>query len=272
MGTDAFRNSGIERINLESIIHLNRYAFSDCKNLNIEVSMPNLRTWGTVSPTSSQFSNSGIVKITNLGMVDSLPNYFASGCASLEQVILHDGIQSISQEAFRNCTALTDAQLPESIVSMGSYAFANCPIENDINLPNLESLGSRCFNKTRIKKILSLGKITELSGAMFESCSLLEECILPETLITLGGYCFAGCVLKGIDIPASVTSIGDNCFGNNKYMTKTICRPTTPPTISSTSIDGYSTIYVPDDSLDLYKTATNWSKYANRIKRISELQ
>ena len=30
-------------------------------------------------------------------------------------------------------------------------------------------------------------------------------------------------------------------------------------------------IYVPDNLVDSYKTATNWSTYANQIKPISEL-
>mgnify|MGYP000472681990 CR=1 FL=1 len=29
-------------------------------------------------------------------------------------------------------------------------------------------------------------------------------------------------------------------------------------------------IYVPDDSVEAYKTATNWSNYADRIRPISE--
>ncbi|WP_206671546.1 hypothetical protein, partial [Parabacteroides distasonis] len=47
----------------------------------------------------------------------------------------------------------------------------------------------------------------------------------------------------------------------------------TPPfTLSSGALTNGNNcpIYVPDDAVDTYKTATNWSAYASRIKPISE--
>jgi hypothetical protein len=47
---------------------------------------------------------------------------------------------------------------------------------------------------------------------------------------------------------------------------------TTPFPLSSGALTNGNTcpIYVPDDAVDTYKTATNWSAYASRIKPISE--
>ena len=42
--------------------------------------------------------------------------------------------------------------------------------------------------------------------------------------------------------------------------------------LSSTAISGSSgVIYVPDNLVDSWKSATNWSNFANKIKGLSEL-
>jgi len=47
---------------------------------------------------------------------------------------------------------------------------------------------------------------------------------------------------------------------------------TTPPAIGTGAFDNSNDapIYVPDDSVTEYKTATNWADYADRIFAISE--
>lgn len=44
-----------------------------------------------------------------------------------------------------------------------------------------------------------------------------------------------------------------------------------PPTLGTTNNSGTATIYVPDESVDAYKAATNWSttQIANRIRPLS---
>ena len=45
---------------------------------------------------------------------------------------------------------------------------------------------------------------------------------------------------------------------------------TTPPTYNSTLTDcPIETIYVPDSSVDAYKTATGWSQFADKFKPLS---
>lgn len=66
-------------------------------------------------------------------------------------------------------------------------------------------------------------------------------------------------------IPERITSIGKNVFSGTANINIHIER-ITPPTLNGTlGTKCTPTIYVPAESLEAYKTATNWSNYADNI-------
>jgi hypothetical protein len=72
-------------------------------------------------------------------------------------------------------------------------------------------------------------------------------------------------------IPSQVTSIDG--LPNNLPFNSLVIEATTPPTLSSSYASGLSaTIYVPDESVDAYKSASGWLGNANQIHPISEYQ
>ena len=85
-------------------------------------------------------------------------------------------------------------------------------------------------------------------------------------------HCY--CLVKVI-IPDSVTTIGITAFQNCYNLRQTIFLSTTPPTLANANafagIPASNQIYVPDASLNAYKTATNWVTYANHIHPMSAL-
>ena len=59
-------------------------------------------------------------------------------------------------------------------------------------------------------------KVTLLNDELFKGHPELEEVILPETLRTIGSFCFDGCVrLKGISLPRSLTEIWQYAFARS---------------------------------------------------------
>ena len=142
-------------------------------------------------------------------------------------VITFDGdVTMIGDEAFYNCDKLTSVTLPESVASIGKKAFYDC------------------------------------DG--------LTEFTIPDSVTTIGYGAFYGCDnLTSVTIGDSVTSIGGSAFEDCTSLTSVYCKATTPPSFSNFYVFDYNgsgrKIYVPIESVDAYKSATNWSKYASAI-------
>lgn len=76
-------------------------------------------------------------------------------------------------------------------------------------------------------------------------------------------------ILKRIVLPSTLTQIGYCCFQYSKPM-DVVVKAVTPPTRLYYALqNGIKNIYVPDESVEQYKT--DWSYAANKIKPMSEL-
>jgi len=65
--------------------------------------------------------------------------------------------------------------------------------------------------------------------------------------------------------------MGNYAFLNCSKLTTITVKATTPPYLKVSPIpDNVTTIYVPFDSVDTYKSATKWNKYASKIQAIQE--
>ncbi len=87
----------------------------------------------------------------------------------------------------------------------------------------------------------------------FSNCPNLELAILPDT----------------------VTSIKNYAFFRSAKLRNVIVKASTPPALENkdafNGVDSNFIIYVPDASVEAYKTATNWNAYADRIVPLSQL-
>ena len=93
--------------------------------------------------------------------------------------------------------------------------------------------------------------------------------MLSENVKIISENAFYGCpTITTITLPSSITNIEKYAF-NCKNLKIVYCKPITPPTIDS-HIFGYdatiNTIYVPTESVDLYKSAINWSNHFDIIQ------
>lgn len=104
----------------------------------------------------------------------------------------------------------------------------------------------------------------------FNGYQTLLSVTIPEGLVSIGKQAFQGCGLTVLELPSTITSIGDYAFNNCSSLTSITCLSTVPPALEDYghSFDNTNDcpIYVPEDSVDTYKTA--WPQYASRIQAI----
>ena len=128
------------------------------------------------------------------------------------------------------------------------------------------------FGRKGLKAVV-IDSTTTLGQSVFSGCTGLESVVFPQNLENIQFQAFAYCrSLTNLTIPASVTTIGQYAFNACRGLVSVILEPTTPPTISSGSYNNTTcSFYVPDESVEAYKAANNWSALASRIFPISDL-
>ena len=213
---------------------------------------------------------SNLVSINIGNKVKSIRGAF-EGCAKLKSVTLPNGITDIS-DAFMGCTGLTSITIPNSVTNI-SGAFLRCTGLTSITIPDSVTDISRAFSGcTGLTSITIPNGVTNISGA-FSGCTGLTSIKIPNNVKNIGEHTFSFCRLTTITIPKSVTEIDSFAFYMSSHLSSVIMEGSTPPEIFNevgNIIFDFTApifiIYVPASSVNAYKTAKWWSKYAKKIK------
>lgn len=196
---------------------------------------------------------------------------------SLAHVILPSNLAVIGSTAFREVWGLKTIAIPDSVTSIENSAFRGCNSIKYVRLSkSLQLLGSNMFDGNYgLLGVSNTEYLPFLANYLFQYCYSLRKIRLSSTIQELRYRALLGCYsLSMIDLPDTVTLL-DNAFMSCLSIDKIIVRATTPPNIVGTGtfagIPITAKIYVPDASLEAYKTASIWTTYANYIFPLSEL-
>lgn len=150
-------------------------------------------------------------------------------------------------------------------------------ISGDYVNNRITTIGSEALRATQITG-LHCENVTSVGGEGVRQCSKLVNVYLPKCT-NLSGYSFGICnALERVELGA-MTHIRAYDFydcPNLKTViinnTSSVCSLVNVSSFTSSGISsGTGYIYVPDNLVDSYKGATNWSTYASQIKGLSEL-
>ena len=173
-------------------------------------------------------------------------------------------------------TNLKRITLPHGVSIKDGYAggngmgcFMNTKLDR-IDLNGLTVIPVNCFLHSEVKEVIGIEYVTEIrTGQMFG----MEKIILPGIKI-LNGMFSDEKIVKYIELGKQLEKIiGWSICVNAKSIETFIIRATTPPILENDKYPFNGTsfpIFVPDESVNAYKSATNWARLASRFKPISE--
>lgn len=147
-------------------------------------------------------------------------------------VLDNDIVTSLRTRACQGATGLQQVNLP-NVTSVGTYAFYGCTGLLTVTLPKLTTLSSQPFYSCSKLVHADCGQVKSIPAQAFNACSALTELILRKT--------DSICTLQNVN-GVNSTPIGKGT--------------------------GY--VYVPSALIETYKTATNWSTYANQFRAIED--
>ena len=190
--------------------------------------------------------------------------------------IVPDGIVGIENYAFEELPLLTTVTLPSSIEEVGWYAFYRCEnltalygdcVSEDHKAIVFGTQFRRLFITKGIKQYTIPDNITSLGSNSFSETPELEEIIVPDNVIELGGYDFAWCHnLKKVVLSANLKRVNSyNPFSGSYSLEEVYFRSYFPPMYSDTQFSesdcAHLTVYVPEETIELYKNS-GWYQYA----------
>lgn len=236
------------------VTQINQSAFSNNKWIG-KIILPNtITTIGVSAFRDMNLNGSNFIIPSSVRTVGSSA-FMYSFCDNL---IIQPGIQSIGGSAFQYFFHSTDELvIPDTVTSMGNYAFSN----NNL-----------------FKKLIFSPNCTTVPSSGFVTCTSLKEIIIPEGVERIESLAFNNYAFDYAILPSTITFIGNRAFWDrpHDYM---IIRAVEPPLLNprpnTTTYQNFSTsyifpIYVPDESVEAYKTATGWAVFANYIRPLSQ--
>ena len=130
-----------------------------------------------------------------------------SGCEALTWLEIPAHVGYVDESAFKDCTALeevcflSDDSVTSSCLEIGGGAFRGC-----------EALGSVSFDDRPYDPENDIWNDISIGESAFEGCENLTDLYLGEGVEGIGEYAFYGIGIESLEVPASVTHIGNYAF------------------------------------------------------------
>lgn len=229
---NAFANCSFNSIEIpSSITKICQEAFYNGKATSVKIK--DLAAWCNIN-FESYFKANPLSTASHLFLNDK----------EIRDLVIPDGVKTISDNAFYYFSGLTSVKIPKSVTSIGKECFAYCSGIKTIEVGDNTSqeattvLGVRAFYQCNIVESVVLGNnILEIGNEAFYGCKSLQSIVIPNSVKTMGSHAFVGCEslesvqlsenlkriewasfsscynLKSIIIPDGVEFLGETAFG-----------------------------------------------------------
>lgn len=257
----------------ESLISLHPYAFHGCKGIKGFYGNSKFCTSDHFCLLSEYLANQGYP-------AEWCGTWILRFCGTeLTEYSIPDGVRGIENYAFDNLPNLRSITLPTTIAKIGGTAFNNCSALESIKGSYASSDG-RCAIIGNELALVALAGLTEyrvpngvetISGWKLMGLKDIKVITIPDSVKSItDNYAFSNCPsLVSITLSANLAELGYDAFASSPSIRNIYCRSQIPPRLlSSLGLNSYNenvVIYVPRNSVGVYRTAKYWSEYADKI-------
>ncbi len=265
----AFRGfSALESMDIPQGVEIIKYkTFADCENLKKVNFEPNAVLSSVVE---SAFSNCTSLESIDLpASVRSIGSYAFEGCRGLKSITLPDSVKQFGKERmFKGCYLLQSVELPKGVTEIGRETFQDCWSLASASLPEgVKTIKEDAFSKCgKLKTINSPSTLSTIEERAFYLCTSLDSIDL-SMLNKIKSKAFAYCSnLRAVSLPIATKWLyGDymfkNCTGLKRIYNPQKMPKDIDPNVFEGVNQGECELYVPLESVELYKIAPVWSKF-----------
>ena len=205
-------------------------------------------------------------------------------CTSLSKVTLPEGLLTIGESAFSDCQALKEINIPDSVTSIGNDAFSGTAIKNFELGSQISDIGEGAFitgnrwedQRTKLRGIkvskensvyfvdkkTLLKRKTDGSSAVVVYFGGDETIAIPDGVSEIYRGAFMRSIVQEIQIPSSVTIIGEDAFSGCSKLVRLRVGFAEPENGAN-----FAVIYIPEISgRDAYRDSTIHDQYMDCIR------
>lgn len=237
------------------VTHLDLSSASIVEGGNYYSSLPNLKTENNVIG-QDMFSSLELQTLVLPSNIIKIGAGAFSGCGNLKALTIPNGVTTILGGATFAWVNIP-LSIPNSVTEIGGAAF----VDNEFTSITVEESNSKYDSRNGCNAVIETSTNTLVGGC--------KETIIPNTIVKIGDYAFAGCDMTTFTIPNSVSTIGNFSFYDCTNLTEIHCKSTNPPTIQSDNFNDIQTtctLYVPTGSKANYQAAECWKEFTNIVE------
>ena len=262
VGNNTFLNcSKLKTISIApSVASIGSSAFDGCTSLPSFFVSAQVKTIGsyafrncsaliTVDAGNTNYSDNGGVLFDKAGL-----NLIQSPISKTGVYTIPDGTTTLKAYSFYKNKNIATLNVPKSLCTIEPAALLECPAKLVIASDNpclYTSDGLVIFNKDSTVLIYCSPKksgaytmphsVVEIRDYAFANCNLLTSITMNSGLLKIGNYAFSASAISAINIPATVTDMGEGAFIN---CTKALSIVVPPPlnTISKNAFSGCNNV------------------------------
>lgn len=185
----------------------------------------------------------------NVAFIAENNNFESSGGDRVETIIIDNGGDDETVKGIID-NSITKCNIPQGTTNIGNNKFQNCSGLTTVTIPD---------------------SVTSIGNFSFDHCTSLTSITIGNGVTSIGGNAFNGCKsLTDITLSNNITTIGNKAFLNCSNLATITFKASTPPSLGMMALYNVVKIYVPSNSVDTYKSASDWSNYTDKIFPIEE--